>query len=119
MFKVIWALKRKPGLDAEAFRRHFETSHAPLAVQHFGRLLLEYRRNYVSEVGGPGAAADGGPGFDCFSEWTMADESVYREIQQILAVPEVGRAIAEDSRMFIDNAATVVFTTTVVESRLG
>lgn len=122
MFKVIWALKRKPGLSAEEFRRHFETSHARLAEKHFGHLMVEYRRNYVSAVGGPGVPADGSAGsfgFDCLSEWTMASEAVYREIQEILAIPEVGRTIGEDSRKFIDNASTVVFTTQMVASELS
>lgn len=119
MFKVIWALKRKPGLTAEEFRRHFETSHAPLAEKHFGHLLVDYRRNYVSEVSGPGAGSQGAFDFDCLSEWTLADEAAYGEILAILAVPEVGRAIGEDSQKFIDNPATVLFTTSVVTSSLS
>jgi hypothetical protein len=119
VFKVIWALKRKAGLTPEEFRRHFETSHALLAERHFGHLLVEYRRNYVSQVGGPGMGQGelaNALGFDCFSEWTMANEGVYGEIQTILSDPAVGGPIAEDSQKFIDNAATVVFTTAMVES---
>lgn len=122
MFKLIWAVRRKPGLTFEEFRHHFETSHALLAQKYIGAHLVEYRRNYVQQVGAPaGPAGDLAAryGFDCLSEWTMADETAYAGIQQVLADPAIGGEIAEDSRKFTDGRATVVFTCTMVDTGTG
>ena len=56
MFKVIWLLRRKPGITIEQFRAHYENSHARLAQKYFGDLLLSYKRNY--ETGGEKIARD-------------------------------------------------------------
>ena len=54
MFKVIWLLRRKPGITMDQFRNHYENSHARLAQKYFGDLMLSYKRNYKTETWGGG-----------------------------------------------------------------
>src|SRR3546814_14773322 len=49
MIKMLWLLKRKPGMSKEAFREHYENSHVVLAHKYVGHLLEGYHRNYPVE----------------------------------------------------------------------
>lgn len=92
MFKVIWFLKRKPGITHERFRDHYENSHSGLAKKHFGQLMTAYRRNYKTDCWGGGVTGpDGGSGFgprdwefDCIAEWETKDEDAFNEIMRIV-----------------------------------
>lgn len=116
MYKVIWLLKRKPGISHGQFRDHYETSHAELAKRHFGGLMLGYRRNYSAEcwggnVTGPEGTAGFGPRdweFDCIAEWEMPDEAAFDEIMRIVASPEIGPLFHADEEHFLDRGATVL-----------
>lgn len=92
---VFWHLARDPRRTPEEFRDWFETSHVPLAMQHFGHLLLAYRRHYptrVTRAGEPVAFVD------CVAEWVLEDAATLDEILAILRRPDVAAAFAEDIR---------------------
>lgn len=116
MFKVIWFLKRKPGITHEQFRNHYENSHSVLAKKHFGHVMTAYRRNYKTECWGGGAtgpdgAASFGPrewDFDCVTEWETEDEAAFEEIMRIVTLPEIAPLFYEDEEHFLDRDATML-----------
>lgn len=128
MFKVIWLLRRKAGITPEAFRHHYETSHAALAREHFGELLLRYTRNYKTETWGGGVptaasgegAAGGGFGpidwpYDCIAEWVMPNEAAFAEINRRFADPVIGKAFHDDEEHFLDRDSVLLFKCDPVE----
>ncbi len=54
MYKIIHLIKRKSHLTHDQFRKHFERSHAAMAIKYCGHLFSEYRRNYVDQAFGGG-----------------------------------------------------------------
>ncbi len=123
MYRVIWLMKRRRDLTHEAFREHFERSHAPLALKHVGHLFADYRRMYPDEArfgGDPRREGSGfGPGewqWDLISEWTMPDEAAFDEIMRIMAEPAIMREFEEDEDRFIDREATVMIRCTAFDS---
>ncbi|HKX77963.1 MAG TPA: EthD domain-containing protein [Novosphingobium sp.] len=111
MIKALFFLKRKAGISHEQFREHFETSHAHLAHEHFGHLMIGYQRNYPSQVrlGATHAAQqDVDYDVDCVSEWFLADEEALEKIFAILSSPDIGPIFREDEAKFLDVSKTVV-----------
>ena len=106
MYKIMWLLKRKPGVTFEHFRNHYETSHALLGQKYFGHLILEYKRNYdrSKENGGDGGALDSG--FDCVTEWVMPSAEAFDEILRLLADPAIGKIFRDDEEHFLDSSGT-------------
>lgn len=109
MFKVLWFLRRKAGITHEQFRDHYENSHSKLAERHFGHLMLEYRRNYKTEVAGGGVIEDGGSGFgprewdyDVVAEWVMPDAAAFDAIMAMFGDPVVGKTFYDDEEHFLD-----------------
>jgi hypothetical protein len=109
MYKVLWFLKRKAGITHEEFRDHYENSHSGLARKHLGHLMLEYRRNYRTEVWGGGVIADDGKGFgprdwdyDCVAEWVTPDEAAFNAIMALFSDPVIGKIFYEDEEHFLD-----------------
>ena len=109
MIKALFFLKRKAGITHEQFREHFETSHAKLAHEHFGHLMIGYQRNYPTKVHTRGnAATDIDYDVDCVSEWILADEESLDKILAILSSDDVGPIFREDEARFLDVSKTVV-----------
>jgi len=116
MFKVIWLLRRKPGITHEQFRDHYETSHSVIAKKHFGHLMTAYRRNYKTDCWGGGVtgaeeAASFGPReweFDVAAEWEMPDEVAFDEIMRIVSAPEIAPIFYADEEHFLDREATML-----------
>ena len=113
MYKVIWLLKRKPGITFEQFRDHYENSHARLGDKYFGHLLSAYRRNYnVRPEDREGSAspvdqilAAKGFDYDCITEWELADEAAFLEIIAALGDKEIGKVFYDDEEHFLDRAS--------------
>lgn len=113
MYKVIWLLKPADGVSRERFRDWYENSHAPLAQQHFGHLMLEYRRNYIDEVvgvvpsdyvvgadprsGEPAIRQAAAFDYAVVAEWVLPDEAAFDEIMRMFADPEIGPTFRADS----------------------
>jgi len=109
MYRVMWLLKRKPGITHEQFRKHYENSHAELGKRYVGHLMLGYHRNY--DAAKAAGAAFGTPlssvtEYDCIAEWVMRDEAAFEEAMRIMAEPETLRIFQEDETHFLDSAAT-------------
>ena len=106
MYKILWLLKRKPGVNFEQFREHYERSHSVLGQKYFGHLILDYKRNYdrTRESGGDGGALDSG--YDCITEWMMPSAEALDELFGLLADPVSGKIFRDDEEHFLDSSAT-------------
>jgi uncharacterized protein (TIGR02118 family) len=88
--KTVGLMPRRPDISRAAFREHYETRHAPLALGKFP--FEKYIRNHL-------VTSDPDPaGFDCLSEFWVGDVA---EIHKIMAGP-VGDIMREDERRFTD-----------------
>lgn len=123
MFKVMWLLKRKPGITHEQFRTHYERSHVVMAHKYIGHLLVEYKRNYKTETWGGGVPTEQGGGFgpvdwpyDCVTEWVMPDEAAFNEINRIFADPVIGKKFHDDEEHFLDREAVLLIKCDVVDT---
>jgi hypothetical protein len=109
MYKVIWLIKRKPGISHEQFREHYENSHAVLGQKYFGHLILSYKRNYdAAKQSGNEAVfmAARQSDYDCVTEWIMPSEEAFEECMGLMAQPAIGKLFLDDEEHFLDSAAT-------------
>lgn len=121
--KMIVMVKRKPGLTPEQFRDGYENSHARIAVELFGHLWLEYRRNYLT-IGRsfePGlGGGTGGPdeiGFDAVSEYILRDEAAQTEMARIAG--EHRARIKEDEAKWFDQSRCWIVGCETIEEDLA
>ena len=114
MVKLIFMLKRKPGLSKEQFRAHYESSHVELAHKYIGHLLTAYRRFYPTFASlNPSNQPTSGPvpfefEYDAITEMEVADEAAVLEMQRIFNDPVINPILAEDELKFLDREATVM-----------
>ncbi len=108
MVKLIFCLRRKPGMSLEAFRDYWANQHAPLVQKHAQALGIQrYVQSYTlsapqfSKI----AEARGAPeAFDGVAELWFSD---LNEMAEKGASPEgraAGKALIEDEARFIDLA---------------
>ena len=126
MFKVMWLLRRKPGISHGQFKEHYERSHVVMAQKYIGHLLIEYKRNYKTETWGGGVPTDTGGGFgpidwayDCVTEWVMKDESALDEINAIFAHPVIGKEFHDDEANFLDRDSVLLIKCQVIDTGPG
>jgi hypothetical protein len=121
--KIIVMVRRKPGLTPEEFRAGYENSHSRIAVELFGHLWLEYRRNYLLEGRSfePGAhGGTGGPaeiGFDAVSEYVLRDAAAQAEMARIAR--ENWDLIKEDEARWFDQHRCWSVTCETMEENLA
>jgi hypothetical protein len=118
--KKIVMVKRKSGLTPEQFRDGYENSHSRIAVQLFGHLWLEYRRNYLltgyNFTGDAGGADEAG--FDAISEFILPDEAALEEMNRIAGKNQ--EMIKEDEGKWFDQSRCWLVTCeTLVEEGLA
>jgi 4-carboxymuconolactone decarboxylase len=115
MVKLIFLLKRKPGISKEQFREHYEGSHVKLAHRYIGHLLMAYRRFYpVFATPSPSKAPTGSDikpfefEYDAITQMEVADDSAMKEMQRIFNDPGTNPVLAENEAKFLDRDATVM-----------
>ena len=114
MIKLIFILKRKQGTTPEAFRRHYEQVHVPMAQRYIGHLLSDYRRHYPQlAVRNPSAQGDGPPDaeqspYDAVAEMWLPDEASVAEMTRIFNDPEVSPILNEDQLKFLEPDQTLM-----------
>ena len=111
--KILWMLKRKPGITPAQFREHYERSHAAIARKYVGHLLISYTRNYQTEAWGGTATDPAGfrqrPfDYDCITELEVADEAAFEDMGRIFGAAEASAELIEDELKFLDREATVM-----------
>ena len=119
MVKIIFMLKRKPGITKEQFREHYENSHAKLAQKYIGHLLKDYNRNYPIFTGlapSNGEPAPYDTGYDAITEMVVEDEAAVEEMTRIFNAPDVNPVLVEDELKFLDRPATVMIVVDKVDT---
>lgn len=113
--KLVFLLKRKPGITVEQFREHYENSHVKLAQKYIGHLLTGYHRNYPTfALLNPSEQAPGTTptpyafGYDAVVEMRVRDDAAVEEIGRIFNDPAIQPILAEDELHFLDRAETVM-----------
>jgi uncharacterized protein (TIGR02118 family) len=85
---------RRPDLEFEAFRKHYEEVHAPLARSKF-RFMRKYVRNFLSP------SAENPPPCDCITElWFDDMETFAQQAKETGSDPE----IEADEKLFMDRS---------------
>ena len=105
-FKTIGFSRPRSGMTIEAFRNHYETVHAPLALQIFPS-IRRYTRNYVTfdKARMPVGAAPADFGWACLTEMWFNNAAGYDAFLARLRDPEVLRVMQEDEAKFVDPAS--------------
>lgn len=114
--KKIVMVKRKPGLSPEQFRDGYENSHSRIAVELFGHLWTEYRRNYLT-TGYSFTGENGGADeidFDAVSEFVLRDQEALDEMGRI-AMENTVRIKEDEAKWFDQSRCWVVDCETMVE----
>lgn len=124
MIKLVFTLKRRAGMTPAAFRAHYEDSHVPLALRHFGHLLKEYRRNYPqSAVLNPSGQGDNPPAidppYDAVAEMWLEDEAALAALGGILGDPEISASLAADEMLFLERDQTLMLVCDEVNTGTG
>ena len=102
MIKTVALITRKQGISREAFVKHYEEVHAPLALKHLS-MIRKYIRNHVVDV--PGVD---GPDFDCVSEfWFDSLEDALGVVEFVQS--DAGKLLRDDELKFMDNSKTIAF----------
>ena len=115
MAKIIFFLKRKPGITPAQFRDHYEKSHSRFAQKYIGHLLTGYVRNYPTFAAlDPSNVPPGtepkpfDTGYDAITEMRVRDMAAIEEIARIFNDPKIQPILKEDERRFLDDKATVM-----------
>lgn len=123
MVKLVFMLKRKPGITPEQFRAHYENSHVKLAQKYIGHLLTGYRRNYptFATLNPSNVPAGTEPKpydfeYDVVTEMWVRDEAALMEIQRIFNDPKINPILVEDELKFLDRASTLMLLTDEVDT---
>jgi len=94
--KTLGFIPRRADITRAAFREHYETQHAPLALRHI-RVFAKYVRNHVVH------ALPREPGFDCLPEFWFDTPEATATIGAWLASP-AGEVLRQDEARFMDRA---------------
>lgn len=90
-------VKRRPGLDVDAFQRHWREVHGPIVA------AIPGLRRYVQNHPRPGAYRHGEPVFDGVAELWVDDKDALRSMAD---TPQFAAAKADEPN-FIDTAALI------------
>jgi hypothetical protein len=111
MIRILWLLRRKPGISFEQFRDHYETSHAVLGEKYFGHLMLGYRRHYVLPAENAATPTmqvvleAKGWDYDCVAEWDLRDAAAFDQVFAMLSDPVIGKVFHDDEEHFLDRSS--------------
>lgn len=113
---IVIMLKRKPGMTKEAFKAHYESSHAMIAKKYQSHLIQDYRRNYLDrQLGMDDFFTEGGQdnirpdtAFDAVTVLSFATDA---DMQEFLRIGmEHGKEFLEDEYRFLDRERCMHFT---------
>ncbi len=97
MHVLTFLTRRIPGMSADEFRDHYETTHFELAICMPG--LVSYRQTILCHgTGAWAAAADGFPDYDALSTYTFESAEAVKSA----FASDAGIALDADTRTFMD-----------------
>lgn len=113
MVKMVFMLKRKPGMSRADFIRYYEANHRPLGEKYVPN-AVRYVRRYLEPVPGPWSKpADE---FDVLTELWFANQQEADKAMKHLSEPAIHEEIAEDEARLFDRPRSKVYLITETES---
>lgn len=113
--KLVFLLKRKPGMSVEAFRDYYENSHRKLAERALPK-ALRYVRRYVQPERNPITGEAIELPFDAVMEIWMRSRPEWDATQAGLAGSDIMRAIYEDEENLFASHDNPMFTVEEADS---
>jgi uncharacterized protein (TIGR02118 family) len=113
MVKLVFCLRRKPGMSREEFQQYWRDTHAPLVAGHAAALgIKRYVQSHTmtTPVNAALRGSRGGPEeYDGVAElwWDSIDALVAGSSSE--AGQAAGAALLDDERKFIDLASSPLF----------
>ena len=98
MIKIMLLVNRRADISREAFRAHYEGTHAPLAAGNL-RHLVRYVRNYVVDQYREDFQCD------VVTEFWFDYPGPWSEARKALLPDDILRVFAEDEEKFMDRAS--------------
>lgn len=117
MFKAFALIKRKPGTTMEQLIRHYEASHAPLAVKSVPN-LKKYVRHFIRPFGNDVYRLEEELPYDVVTEIWFDNREDFERGMAYLTEPETAAAIAEDEERLFDRSSIRFVTVEDFESEL-
>jgi hypothetical protein len=116
MLKAVVLLKRKSGMNREAFIEHYEKRHVPL-VRRLLPTIGKYVRNYLDDAQrsvsqarqGAAEATSPAPYFDVITEIWFEDRNAYDQFLADLNNPQKSSELQQDEERFLDRSIVQTF----------
>jgi EthD domain len=116
MVKMVFMLKRKPGMSRADFIKYYETHHRLLGEKYVPN-AVRYVRRYLEPVPGPWSKpADE---FDVLTELWFANQQEADKAMKHLSEPAIHEEIARDEGRLFDRSRSQVYIITESESALS
>jgi hypothetical protein len=113
MVKMVFMLKRKPGMSRADFVRYYESHHRLLGEKYVPN-AVRYVRRYLEPVPGPWSKpADE---FDVLTELWFANQQEADKAMKHLSEPAIHEEIAQDEARLFDRSRSQVYIITETES---
>jgi uncharacterized protein (TIGR02118 family) len=111
-YKILYFMKRRPGMSLAEFQDYYENHHAPLCAKYASG-MRRYERRYLTAYPNPETGANEEPPFDVITELWFDDETLFRNTVAYLSSAKMPDVIVEDETKLFDRAKTRM--ATVVE----
>ncbi len=118
MIKMVFLLKRRPGLTRDAFIAQYESGHAKLGEKHVPN-AVRYVRRYLEPVAELFTGETIEPDHDVITELWFADRAQYDIAMRRLAEPDVVAEIVADEETIFDRSKHRVFVVDERDSVVG
>lgn len=115
ILKLVFLLKRRPGMSMAEFRDYYETRHRILAEQAMPA-ALRYVRRYVQPENNPITGEAIELPFDAIMEIWWNSRADWDAVQAEMAASDLGREIYEDEEMLFASHDNPVFTVEEADS---
>ena len=115
MVKLVFMLKRKPGMSREDFLRYYEQHHAHLGEKYVPN-AVRYVRRFLDPMAGPSGGGD--QEYDVLTELWFANQGEMDKAMKLLSDPKVHAEIEEDEKVLFDRPALRMYVITERDSKM-
>ena len=116
MVKLVFMLKRRPGMSREEFLRYYEQHHARLGEKYVPN-AVRYVRRFIDPMAGPSGGGDAD--YDVLTELWFANQGEVDKAMKLLSDPKVHAEIEADEKVLFDRAATRMYMITERDSTMN
>ena len=117
-YKILYLLKRRPGMSIEAFREYYETRHAKLG-EKYSQGVSRYMRRFLDPMPNPDTGESGELPFDVITELWIEDEKTFLAMKEYISTKLMPDEIVEDEKNLFDRPKIRTATVVEYESDMG